>query len=129
MIIIKFLLLLWGINPFILLASIINTFGILLICLVLTLRWTTIFPKFSWSNIFMIRQDNFDAQILQQFLLIPSRIISLFFTISFVFVNVIDFYFTISATFLYYILSYISIAIIFIILKRGQNKDEFNTEL
>ena len=124
----KVILLFMGINPIIVLLSLVNNFGMLIVCLLLTLKWTLILPKFSWTNIFMIRQDNFDTQILRQFLLVPSRVITLFFIISFVFVNIVNVEYDVYFVFLYYILSSIGILIMILLLKR-RKENEYNAKI
>lgn len=123
----KLTLLFMGGHLLIILLSILIDIAIFAICIMLTLKWTLILPKFSWENIFMIKQDNFDSQILQQFLLVPSRIVTIYFAISFMLVNVVAIRFNISFISLYYILSFMGISIIFLLVKR-RKKNELNIE-
>ena len=112
-----------GCNIVIVLFSLLIDVLIFEICILLSLKWTLILPKFDWDNIFMLKIDNFDSQILRQCLLIPSRIVTLFFSISFVFVQMVDVSYEFSAILLYYFLTLIGSVIMYVIFKR-RNKDE-----
>lgn len=110
-------------NPLIILLSLVINIGIFAICIILVLKWTLILPNFDWDNIFMLKQDNFDSQILQQFLLVPGRIVTLYFSISFVLANIVSINYEISFMLLYYSLTLIGIIIMYILLSR-RNKNE-----
>lgn len=112
-----------GYNLIIILVSLFIDILVFGICIILALKWTLILPKFDWDNIFMLKQDNFDFQILQQFLLVPSRIVTLYFSISFVFVNVVNARYSLTFMLLYYILTLMCIIIMYVLLKR-RNKNE-----
>lgn len=57
----------------------------------ISLRWTWTTPKFTWENIFSIRQENFDKQILQQLFAIPNRLITSTMAFCFLVVNMITY--------------------------------------
>lgn len=115
---IKLLLLPVGINPIILALSVITDMLMCYVSITLVLKWTYIMPSFTWKNIFMIKQDNYDQQMIQHFLLIPGRLITLFFSISFIFVNIVKIDFSIPSLILYFILNIITLSALLFIMKR-----------
>ncbi|GAA5357087.1 hypothetical protein SuUB36_18910 [Streptococcus uberis] len=115
---IKLLLLPAGINPIILALSVITDMLMCYVSITLVLKWTYIMPNFTWKNIFMIKQDNYDQQMIQHFLLIPGRLITLFFSISFIFVNIVKIDFSIPSLILYFILNIITLSALLFIMKR-----------
>lgn len=116
----KIMLAINGENLIVIVSSLIIDAVIFGMCMMLTLKWTFILPKFSWENIFMLKQDNFDQQILQQFLMVPNRIVTIYFGISFLIVNVVRIDYSISFVLLYYVLSLMGLTIMFLLLKRGK---------
>lgn len=119
----KLIMIYWACNIGIVLFSLFIDMLIFEICILLSLKWTLILPRFDWDNIFMLKLDNFDTQILRQFLLIPSRIVTLFFSVSFAFVQIVEVYYQFSAIALYYLLALVGCVIMYIIFRR-RNKDE-----
>jgi hypothetical protein len=101
----------------------INSFLLFTMCLFVSLRWTLVLPKFTWTNIFMIRNDQFDTQIIQQFTTIIYRIIFLFLSFSFSFVNITSIHYTTSMISCYFVLSYLILFLLFLIFTWRKNNE------
>ena len=95
---------------------------------VVSLKWTLIGPKFNFENLFMIRQERFDTQILQQFTIIPFRIITIILGFSFFVVNFIKIKITSNMFSLYSILC-IFICLLFILMLSRRYNNDFYTKL
>jgi hypothetical protein len=101
----------------------INSFLLFAMCLFVSLRWTFVLPKFTWTNIFMIRNDQFDTQIIQQFTIMIYRIIFLFLSFSFSFVNIITIHYSTSTIICYFVLSYLILFLLFLIFTWRKNNE------
>ncbi|MDR0615067.1 MAG: hypothetical protein LBF82_03830 [Lactobacillales bacterium] len=101
----------------------INSFLLFATCLFVSLRWTFVLPKFTWTNIFMIRNDQFDTQIIQQFTTIIYRIIFLFLSFSFSFVNITKIHYSTSMVSCYFVLSYLILFLLFLIFVWRKNNE------
>lgn len=94
--------------------SLINSVFIFLACIFVVLRWTIVAPNFSYENIFMIKQDSFDNQIVKQFMQVPVRMITIFLSVSFTFVNIVQVEYNRVFISIFYILSYLVIVSILV---------------
>lgn len=119
----KVVLLFLGVNITIMLLSMICDIGIYILGIEVALKWTFVLPKFSWENIFLLKQDNFDQQIIQQFLLIPSRLITIYFSISFLVVNAVALSYNKSFIILYYVLNILCMFVFFLVIKRRKQSE------
>ncbi|MDS0933502.1 hypothetical protein WL278_12910 [Staphylococcus caprae] len=107
--------------------SIISTLLLTVTSYIVSLKWTLMGPKFNFDNLFMIRQERFDTQILQQFTIIPFRIITIILGFAFFVVNFINIHIS-SNLFSLYLVLCIFICSFFILLLHRRYNDEYYTK-